>query len=68
MPYYRNGEIKYLSKEEIDSLLETKEAREDYFNEAPTIVELYQRTKSLIKEHIEKIDDKKIKRIIINTC
>jgi hypothetical protein len=63
MPYYRNGEIKYLSKEEIDSLFETKEARHDYFNEAPTIVELYQRTKHLIKEHIEKIDDKKIKRI-----
>lgn len=63
MPYYRNGEIKYLSKEEIDSLFETKEARQEYFNEAPTIVELYQRTKHLIKEHIEKIDDKKIKRI-----
>lgn len=63
MPYYRNGEIKYLSKEEIDSLLDTKEARRDYFEEAPTIVELYQRTKHLISEHIEKIDDKKIKRI-----
>lgn len=63
MPYYRNGEIKYLSKEEIDSLLDTKEARRDYFDEAPTIVELYQRTKHLITEHIEKIDDKKIKRI-----
>lgn len=63
MPYYRDGEIKYLSKEEIDSLLDTKEARRDYFEEAPTIVELYQRTKHLISEHIEKIDDKKIKRI-----
>ena len=63
MPYYRNGEIKYLSKEEIDSLLDTKEARKEYFDEAPTIVELYQRTKHLVNEHIEKIDDKKIKRI-----
>lgn len=63
MPYYRNGEIKYLSKEEIDSLLDTKEARRNYYEEAPTIVELYQRTKHLISEHIEKIDDKKIKRI-----
>lgn len=63
MPYYRDGEIKYLSKEEIDSLLSTKESREDYFNEAPTIVELYQKTKPLISEHIKKIDDKKIKRI-----
>lgn len=63
MPYYRDGEIKYLSKEEIDSLLDTKEARRDYFNEAPTIVELYQRTKYLINDHIKKIDDKKIKRI-----
>lgn len=63
MPYYRDGEIKYLSKEEIDSLLETKEAREEYYNEAPTIVELYQKTKHLISEHIEKIDDKKIKKI-----
>ena len=63
IPYYRDGEIKYLSKEEIDSLLDTKEARRDYFNEAPTIVELYQRTKSLINDHIKKIDDKKIKRI-----
>ena len=63
MPYYRNGEIKYLSKEEIDSILDTKEARKEYFDEAPTIVELYQRTKHLVNEHIEKIDDKKIKRI-----
>ena len=63
MPYYRDGEIKYLSKEEIDSLLETKEARKEYFEEAPTIVELYQRTKHLIQEHIEKLDDKKIKKI-----
>ena len=63
IPYYRDGEIKYLSKEEIDSLLETKEARKEYFDEAPTIVELYQRTKHLVNEHIEKIDDKKIKKI-----
>ena len=63
MPYYRNGEIKYLTKEEIDSLLDTKKARKEYFDEAPTIVELYQRTKHLVNEHIEKIDDKKIKRI-----
>lgn len=63
MPYYRDGEIKYLSKEEMDSLFDTKAARQEYFNEAPTIVELYQRTKNLIKEHIEKIDDKKIKNI-----
>ena len=63
MPYYNNGEIKYLSKEEINSLLETKEARKEYFDEAPTIVELYQKTKHLVNEHIDKIDDKKIKRI-----
>ena len=63
MPYYRNGEIKYLSKDEINSLFETKEARKEYFDEAPTIIELYQKTKHLINEHIEKIDDKKIKKI-----
>lgn len=63
MPYYRDGEIKYLSKEEIDSLFETKEARKEYFDEAPSIIELYQKTKHLINEHIEKIDDKKIKKI-----
>lgn len=63
MPYYRNGEIKYLTKEEIDILLETKSARQQYFDEAPTIIELYQKTKHLINEYIEKIDDKKIKRI-----
>jgi len=63
MPYYRDGEIKYLSKEEINSLFETKEARKEYFDEAPTIIELYQKTKHLINEHIEKIDDKKIKKI-----
>lgn len=63
MPYYRDGEIKYLSKEEMDSLLGTKEARQEYYNEAPTIIELYEKTKHLISEHIKKIDDKKIKRI-----
>ena len=63
MPYYKDGEIKYISKEEIDSLLGTKEARQEYFNEAPTIAELYKRTSSLVDIHIKKIDDKKIKRI-----
>lgn len=63
MPYYRDGVIKYLSNEEMDSLFETKEARHEYFNEAPTIIELYQKTKHLINEHIKKIDDKKIKKI-----
>lgn len=63
MPYYRDGSIKYLSKEEMNSLLGTKEARQEYYNEAPTIIELYQKTKHLIGEHIKKIDDKKIKRI-----
>ena len=63
IPYYKDGEIKYLSKEEIDSLLGTKEARCEYFNEAPTIMELYKKTKHLVDEHIEKIKDKQIKRI-----
>lgn len=63
MPYYKNGEIKYLTKKEIDILLETKDARQQYFDESPTIIELYQKTKHLINEYIEKIDDKKIKRI-----
>ena len=63
MPYYSGGEIKYLNKEEIDSLLDSKEARQEYYNEAPTIIELYQKTKHLVNEHIEKIDEKKIKRI-----
>jgi hypothetical protein len=63
IPYYKDGEIKYLSKEEINSLLETKEARCEYFNEAPTIMELYKKTKHLVDEHIEKIKDKQIKRI-----
>jgi hypothetical protein len=63
MPYYKDGEIKYLSKEEINSLLGTKEARRDYYNEAPTIIELYQKTKHIIDEHIKKINDKTIKRI-----
>lgn len=63
MPYYKDGEIKYLSKEEINSLLGTKEARCDYYNEAPTIIELYQKTKHIVDEHIKKINDKTIKRI-----
>ena len=55
MPYYRDGEIKYLSKEEINSLFETKESRREYFDEAPTIIELYQKTKHSDTDIIAKI-------------
>lgn len=63
MPQYRNGQLTYLSNTEMLYLFSTKELRQQYYNEAPTIVELYQKTKSLLCGIIEKVNVKKVKTI-----
>lgn len=60
VPLYNGHEIYYMSKEEIDYNIGTKDGRRLYFDEAPTFRELAMRTKSLIANSI---DEKKIKKI-----
>lgn len=63
MPYVINDEIKYLTHEEMDKLFNTKEYRDQYFSMAPTMSEIYEKTKNIISKHIENISEEKIIKI-----
>lgn len=66
MPYIKNGKVDFLSTEDVKYLLGTKESRKLYFEEAPTITELYKKMNpivgNIIKKHIKSYT-KKIKEI-----
>lgn len=64
MPYLENGEIKYMSQDEMNDIFSTKESRQSYFENAPTIVNLYQKTKNLMDPFVQKVSEKKVKKII----
>lgn len=63
MPYIDCGEIKYYSQEEMLDLFSTKEKRKLYLEEAPTIIELYKKTDTIIKDLIGKVTVKKVSKI-----
>lgn len=60
MPLYDGKEIYYMSRDKMDSLLSTKEARDQYFEEAPTFEELKRKTNSIIKPIVDNIKKKDV--------
>lgn len=60
MPYYSNGTIEYKTIEEMNILFSTKESRRAYFNQAPDIVEWYERLSDVLDPLLEKITEKKV--------
>lgn len=55
MPQYQNGEIIYLTKDEMLDIFSTKDKRKNYFDEAPTFREILTNSKPLTERHIEKL-------------
>lgn len=55
IPLYDGKEIYYMSKDEMDENLSTKEARDRYFEEAPTFEELKLKTNPIIKPIVDEL-------------
>lgn len=60
MPYYSDGKIEYKTVEEMNLLFSTKESRRAYFNQAPDIVEWYERLSDVLDPLLETITEKKV--------
>ena len=59
MPYCSDGEIKYLTRDEMMNILSSKENRKLYFDNAPDIQEWYKKMSPLIDSLVKKVSEKK---------
>lgn len=64
MPYVKNGEIFYRTKDEMLELFRTKESRKKYFDESPTLEMVYEKTKEMMKVPISKVSETSVKKIV----
>ena len=60
MPYYSDGNIDYLTIEQMNLLFSTKESRHRYFNQAPDITEWYEKLADVLDPLLENITEKKV--------
>ncbi len=60
MPYYSDGKVEFKTVEEMNLLFSTKESRRNYFNQAPDIVEWYERLSDVLDPLLETITEKKV--------
>lgn len=51
MPVLKNGEIEYLTQEQMEELFSTKENRDIYYENCPTMEEVYIKTDGLLGEY-----------------
>ena len=63
MPYLSAGEIKYRTVEEMNSFFSTKESRKKYFDNAPTLMEWYEKLSELLDPLMKKLSEKKVMKI-----
>lgn len=63
MPLYQNGKIVFLSDEEMNEQFDTKEHRQRYFEEAPTLDEWYGRIADIMDPLVEKVKEDKVIKI-----
>lgn len=63
MPYLNNGEIDYMSIEEMNCLFSSKDARREYMEEAPDLMEWYAKLHDLLDPIVSKITDKKVLKL-----
>ena len=60
MPYCKDGNIDYLTVEEMNVLFSTKESRRKYFNQAPDLIDWYEKLADVLDPILEKITEKKV--------
>ena len=63
MPKLVDGEITYLTQDEMMSIFETKESRRKYFESSPDMDEVYRKTESIMSEFTDAISEESIKKI-----
>ena len=62
MPYF-DGELKYRTQEEMESLFSTKEARQNYFSNTPDMLTLTKMTGEMLDILMDNVKESKIKKI-----
>lgn len=62
MPYYANGEINFLSDEQKNILFSSKEERQRYMDEAPDIIEWYQKIADIMDPLVKNVSKKKVEK------
>lgn len=62
MPYFSEGEIKFLTDEEKNILFSSKEERQRYMDEAPDIIEWYSKIADVMDPLVEKVSKKKVEK------
>lgn len=63
MPYYSDGEIKYLSKDDMLEIFSSKEKRKLYFENAPDFQEWCEKLSGLMDPLVKKVTEKKVMKI-----
>lgn len=63
MPKVVDGEISYLTRDEMRNIFSSKESRNSYYNESPTIEEIYEKTSSFIDTYSSLLSEKSISKI-----
>ena len=63
MPYLAEGEIRYLTDEEMNDLFSSKDSRREYFNEAPDLDEWFSKMKDLMEPLVKNISETKVMKM-----
>ena len=63
MPIMKDGKIQLLSDKDMEDYFSTKEMRQMYFEEAPSLDEWYERIAYIMDPIVKKISDEKVKDI-----
>ena len=62
MPYFSEGEIRFLTDEEKNILFSSKEERQRYMDEAPDIIEWYAKIADVMDPKVDKVSKKKVEK------
>lgn len=63
MPKVIDGEITYLTYEEMSDIFKTKENRQRYYDSSPTMEEIYDKTNQFMYDYMNSISEKSIKKV-----
>lgn len=64
IPYFKDGEIMFLEQGEMIDLFSTKECRDRYFSNAPSIDAIYRKLDEIMSPLMMAISDSKVKDIV----
>ena len=63
MPYMEDGEVTFRTGEEMNMFFATKEARKEYYDKCPTLMEWYDKLSDVLDPLLVKLTEKKVMKI-----